>query len=111
MVPQPVLAVILLFPITPSSEAERREGDEKIKNNQIHRVDPTVLWIKQTVCASHIPLRIQAYHTSRYLMHVVPLLCTPTLIIYHRTECFTNNGPGNVHSLHALANVRSRIHD
>jgi ubiquitin carboxyl-terminal hydrolase L3 len=46
MVPQPVLAVVLLFPVTADTERVRSE-DEAEKNP--YPVDPTVMWIKQTV--------------------------------------------------------------
>lgn len=48
MVPQPVKAVILLFPITESIETRRRQEDEKVKNLGQHPIDPTVFYIKQT---------------------------------------------------------------
>ena len=49
MVPQPVKAVLLLFPISDQLEAKRREEDEKIRTQGPPKVDPTVMWIKQTV--------------------------------------------------------------
>ncbi|KLO11532.1 peptidase C12 ubiquitin carboxyl-terminal hydrolase 1 [Schizopora paradoxa] len=48
-VPQPVKAVIVLFPITPKFEEIRKEEDESIKNKKLPAVDPTVIWIKQTI--------------------------------------------------------------
>lgn len=51
MVPQPVKAVILLFPITSSIEQKARQEDEKIAQEGQHPVDPTVFWVKQTVCS------------------------------------------------------------
>ncbi|KAG6890289.1 hypothetical protein C0995_009495 [Termitomyces sp. Mi166 len=50
MVPQPVKAVVLLFPIAEILENKRKEEDENIKNEGQPLLDPTVLWIKQTVC-------------------------------------------------------------
>ena len=50
LVPQPVKAVILLFPISAGTEAKRKEEDEKIEKDGQHAIDPQVLWIKQTVC-------------------------------------------------------------
>lgn len=50
MVPQPVKAVVLLFPITNSSEKKSAEEDEKAQAGTAVPVDPTVIWIKQTVC-------------------------------------------------------------
>ncbi|TRM65184.1 hypothetical protein BD626DRAFT_487947 [Schizophyllum amplum] len=49
MVPQPVKAVVLLFPISEQLEAKRRAEDEKIKTQGPAKVDPTVMWIKQTI--------------------------------------------------------------
>ncbi|KAI5894897.1 peptidase C12, ubiquitin carboxyl-terminal hydrolase 1 [Schizophyllum commune H4-8] len=49
MVPQPVKAVLLLFPISDQLEAKRREEDEKIRTHGPPKVDPTVMWIKQTI--------------------------------------------------------------
>ncbi|KAL1746816.1 hypothetical protein HDZ31DRAFT_33323 [Schizophyllum fasciatum] len=49
MVPQPVKAVLLLFPINDALEAKRREEDEKIRTQGPAKVDPTVMWIKQTI--------------------------------------------------------------
>jgi ubiquitin carboxyl-terminal hydrolase L3 len=46
MVPQPVLAVVLLFPIT--ADTERVKADDEAQKNP-YPVDPTVMWIKQTV--------------------------------------------------------------
>ena len=56
MVPQPVKAVILLFPITESIEARRKQEDEKVKTQGQHPVDPTVFYIKQTVSMHEISL-------------------------------------------------------
>ncbi|KAJ6621320.1 peptidase C12 ubiquitin carboxyl-terminal hydrolase 1 [Mycena sp. CBHHK59/15] len=48
MVPQPVKAVVLLFPISEESEAKRKAEDAKIIQGQA-KLDPTILWIKQTI--------------------------------------------------------------
>ncbi|KAK7056176.1 ubiquitinyl hydrolase 1 [Paramarasmius palmivorus] len=45
MVPRPVKAILLLFPISDALEAKRREEDEKINDQQLDNV----LWIKQTI--------------------------------------------------------------
>lgn len=50
MVPKPVKAVVLLFPIGGQLEEARKQEDEKIKKEGQVEIDPTVLWIKQTVC-------------------------------------------------------------
>ena len=44
LVPHPVHAVVLLFPIDDALEAVKKEEDAKT-----HEVDPTVFWMKQTV--------------------------------------------------------------
>ncbi|KAJ7767453.1 hypothetical protein DFH07DRAFT_866891 [Mycena maculata] len=49
MVMQPVKAVILLFPISPESEARRKQEDEEILAKGQPALDPTIFWIKQTI--------------------------------------------------------------
>lgn len=49
MVPKPVKAVILLFPITDALEAKAQLEDERIEIQGQHPIDPTIFWIKQTV--------------------------------------------------------------
>lgn len=49
MVPQPVKAVELLFPITEKNEAKKKDEDEATLAGKLPPVDPTVIWIKQTV--------------------------------------------------------------
>jgi len=49
LVPQPVKAVILLFPISAGTEAKRGEEDEKIEEGGQRAIEPKVLWIKQTI--------------------------------------------------------------
>ncbi|KAJ7281832.1 peptidase C12, ubiquitin carboxyl-terminal hydrolase [Mycena rebaudengoi] len=49
MVPQPVHAVVLLFPISDESERKRKEEDAKIEKDGQPQLDPTLLWIKQTI--------------------------------------------------------------
>ncbi|KAF7309659.1 Ubiquitin carboxyl-terminal hydrolase [Mycena indigotica] len=49
MVPQPAKAIVLLFPITPASEAKRKQEEEEIEKNGQLSLDPTLLWIKQTI--------------------------------------------------------------
>lgn len=53
MVPQPVKAVVLLFPISEKYETRRKEEDVKIAQEGQHPIDPTIIWIKQTVSAVH----------------------------------------------------------
>lgn len=49
MVPQPVKAVVFLFPISASSETARDQEDALIESDGQPNVDPSVLFIKQTV--------------------------------------------------------------
>ncbi|CCL99672.1 uncharacterized protein FIBRA_01693 [Fibroporia radiculosa] len=49
LVPQPVKAIILLFPLTDAIEEKGKQEDERIKAQGQHPVDPTVLYIKQTI--------------------------------------------------------------
>ncbi|KAJ7245133.1 hypothetical protein B0H12DRAFT_1127928 [Mycena haematopus] len=49
MVPKPVKAVVLLFPISPESEARRKTEDEEIQSKGQPELDPTIVWIKQTI--------------------------------------------------------------
>ncbi|KAI0343185.1 peptidase C12 ubiquitin carboxyl-terminal hydrolase 1 [Trametopsis cervina] len=49
MVPQPVKAVVLLFPIGEEYEKKRKEEDAKIAKEGQFPLDPTILWIKQTI--------------------------------------------------------------
>jgi ubiquitin carboxyl-terminal hydrolase L3 len=50
MVPKPVKAVILLFPISKELEAERIAEDARLEKDDQPCIDPTIFWIKQTVC-------------------------------------------------------------
>lgn len=49
MVPQPVKAVVLLFPISKEYEEKRKAEDAKIAKEGQNPIDPTIIWIKQTV--------------------------------------------------------------
>ncbi|KAF9035229.1 hypothetical protein BJ165DRAFT_1510924 [Panaeolus papilionaceus] len=49
MVPGPVKAVVLLFPIDDESDAKRRVEDERIKKEGQPKLDPTVFWMKQKI--------------------------------------------------------------
>ena len=49
MVPQPVKAVILLFPIDEEGEARRKEEDARIAREGQPKIDNTIFFIKQTV--------------------------------------------------------------
>jgi len=54
MVPQPVKAVILLFPLTEDFKKKRdaRYAQKLEKVGEKH-IDPTIIWIKQTVRPCH----------------------------------------------------------
>jgi len=49
MVPRPVKAVVLLFPISEAYEKKRKEEDVKIAKEGQPPIDSTILWIKQTI--------------------------------------------------------------
>ncbi len=49
MVPQPVKAVVLLFPINTAYETTRKEEDTRALAGGLPPIDNTILWIKQTV--------------------------------------------------------------
>ena len=50
MVPQPVAAVVLLFPLTDDFKKKRdARHAEKLKELGEGHLDPTIIWIKQTV--------------------------------------------------------------
>lgn len=49
MVLQPVKAVILLFPLSDTLKTKRTEEEAKIVAEGQPSIDPTILWIKQTV--------------------------------------------------------------
>lgn len=53
MVPRPVKAVVLLFPITEAFEAKRKEEDAATEAGALTPVDPTVIWVKQTASLLH----------------------------------------------------------
>jgi len=49
MVPQPVFAVVLLFPVRESIKSWREQEDSNFEKEGLPIVDPTIMWIKQTV--------------------------------------------------------------
>ncbi|KAH7925754.1 cysteine proteinase [Leucogyrophana mollusca] len=49
LVLRPVKAVVLLFPVVGAIAAKRKEEDAEIAAKGQHPVDPTVMWIKQTI--------------------------------------------------------------
>ncbi|KAG8878113.1 ubiquitinyl hydrolase 1 [Serendipita sp. 405] len=49
LVPQPVKAVLLIFPITAETEASRKKTDEQIAENGQPNLDPTLFFVKQTI--------------------------------------------------------------
>jgi len=50
MVPKPVKAVVLLFPIEAEGDKKRKLEDEGIAKEGQPKIDPTIFWVKQTVC-------------------------------------------------------------
>jgi hypothetical protein len=53
MVPQPVKAIILLFPISETLERTRKEEDAKIDKDGQDPIDHTIIFFKQTVRFCH----------------------------------------------------------
>jgi len=49
MVPKPVKAVILLFPIDPQYEVKRREEDQRIAAEGQPKLEDTIFFVKQTI--------------------------------------------------------------
>ena len=49
MVPGPSKAILLVFPITEVTEKKRQEDDERLAKEGQPDVDPTLIYIKQTV--------------------------------------------------------------
>lgn len=49
MVPGPSKAVVLLFPITDATEQKRKEDDKRLASEEQPDVDPTLIYIKQTI--------------------------------------------------------------
>ena len=76
MVPQPVKAVVLLFPISKEYEAKRKAEDERIAREGQHPVDPTLIWIKQTVrCPAVAIVCLADVVVYRSRMRVVQWAC------------------------------------
>lgn len=85
MVSQPVKAVILLFPISEGLEGKRKEEERKIATEGQHPIDPTVVWIKQTVRTYGASWRY--FSLRKYRNKQIPNAC------------------GTIGLLHALMNV------
>jgi hypothetical protein len=49
MIPRPVHAVLLVFPYG-EDFVERKARDERVAKEKGHKVDGTVMWMKQTAC-------------------------------------------------------------
>lgn len=80
-VPQPVKAVLLVFPLSDEMAASKKKTDEKIEQEGQPSLDPTLFFVKQTVCnlqnggAASRPLAILSITIDRYRMHVVLSPC------------------------------------
>jgi hypothetical protein len=72
MVSQPSKALLLVFPLTGAIELARRVEDKKIAEDGQHKLDPGIVFIKQTVRPAHnTPLNLPESFI-RYLMPAVP---------------------------------------
>jgi len=49
LVPRPVKAVVLLFPIEDEGEGRRKEEDDRIAREGQPKIDHTIFWVKQTI--------------------------------------------------------------
>ena len=49
MVPGPVKAVVLLYPIEESGDAKSKEEDERLQLEGQPKIDDTIFWVKQKV--------------------------------------------------------------
>ncbi|KAG8758823.1 ubiquitinyl hydrolase 1, partial [Ceratobasidium sp. 428] len=49
MVPSPSKAILLVFPITDATEQKRKEDDARLEKEKQPDVDPTLIYIKQTI--------------------------------------------------------------
>lgn len=93
LVPQPVKAFILCFPITDELKAAQKEQDDKIAKDGQHALDPRLVFMKQTVSTPRLihrftpsltkndkdPQRLWNYGTAPRDWQ-----CKPVLSISHR---------------------------
>lgn len=98
MVPQPVQAVLLLFPITQQVEQMRIEEDEKVQQ-RAGAGEGGSLWFKQTV--------------RRSRRRALPILCRRSLTLFwtsiHLAEHpQIGNACGTIGLLHSIANSTAR---
>jgi ubiquitin carboxyl-terminal hydrolase L3 len=77
MVPRPVKAVILLFPAKGTIEVRRLEDDTRIAKDGQHPIDPSLVYIEQTVslCALYMHARRYTSYTLRSKMPVEQSAC------------------------------------
>ena len=54
MVPQPVRAVVLLFPYREAFKKFREEENQLLKSGVLPSVDPNIIWMKQTVRVEYL---------------------------------------------------------
>lgn len=58
MVPAPSKAILLVFPITEATEKKRHEDDERLAKEGQPDIDPTLIYIKQTVRVFALSFRV-----------------------------------------------------
>jgi Ubiquitin carboxyl-terminal hydrolase, family 1 len=99
LVPQPVKAVLLVFPLTDEIEAQRKETDKQLQENGQPDLDPTLIFIKQTV-SSHTLQYIQsissteAHPFGRSPMHAAQSpFFTPSITSVQHTHLLTSLTP------------------
>jgi hypothetical protein len=73
MVPGPVKALVLLFPIETEGEERRKREDARIATEGQPMLDDTIFWIKQTVSFVVLEneLHVDIHIFFRYRMHAV----------------------------------------
>lgn len=75
LVPQPVKALVLLFPIRGKLKELSEEEEAKIKEKGQVPIDPTVFWIKQTVRPSPSKAQCIQLVRGRSITHAAQLAC------------------------------------
>jgi ubiquitin carboxyl-terminal hydrolase L3 len=83
MVPRDVKAIIFLFPDNKNYTADRQAEDIRLTKIKQEKLDPTIFWMKQTVCCN--------LYLSSFRSHPIPQI---------------GNACGTMALIHAIANVR-----
>jgi ubiquitin carboxyl-terminal hydrolase L3 len=79
MVPGPVKAVVLLYPIEESGDAKSKEEDERLQLEGQPKIDDTIFWVKQKIpnaCGT-----IGLIHAIANVTDILPYCCTCQTLI------------------------------